>query len=73
MLRWILLALMAMMLYRLWKKAGRFGTAKTNSQPAFKKPSEMVGCQTCGTYVLKTSAIENNGLFYCGEECRRKQ
>lgn len=74
MLRWLIIGCIAFMLYRLWQKAGRLvPPTKGDARPAFKKPSEMVGCQGCGTYVLKTAAIESNGLFYCSEDCRRKK
>lgn len=65
-MRFILIAVLAYVLYRLWKKAGR------KPQASIKKSisaGEMVACSRCGTFILASEAKQKNGDFFCSESC----
>lgn len=69
MLRILVAIILIYIIWRLWKKAGQSGRAKTVKP--LDKPGEMVACSRCGTFVIKAEAIKNRGHYYCSESCHK--
>lgn len=68
MIRVIIAAVVVYVLYKLWKKAGSAPKASKVGEQG--QMSEMVACDRCGTFILMSEAIYNNGQSYCSESCR---
>jgi hypothetical protein len=73
MLRIILIILLALVAYRLLKNLFRSrseGSGRiTSSNGSSGSPQEMVSCNRCGTFIVKSNAIFNGSNYYCSEGC----
>lgn len=64
MVRWLLLALLCYVVYRLFKGAGRRGA----EQPREPAAETMVACARCGVFLPVGESLESNGRRYCCQE-----
>lgn len=68
-LRILIAALIVYVIWRLWRKAGR--PSATGGPEARLGAGEMVACDRCGTFVIKSEAISNGDHYYCSESCHK--
>ena len=57
------------------QQGGGSGASSPRPNPASQKvptSGEFKACQTCGTYVLATTAVSSGGAVYCSAECKAK-
>ena len=66
MLRWFLLFLLVVIVYRLLTR----GSA-SRRPPSVRGPEQMVVCARCGVYVPASEALATDGQFFCNEQHRR--
>ena len=70
MFRIILILLLIYLIYSLWKRL-RSRKAKTTSRRSGDSlpPGEMIPCDKCQTFVLRSDAMEKKGKYYCSKGC----
>jgi len=76
MMRLIAVAIIIWLIWRMWKKAFSIGGEKHQenrndncNDSTIGASGEMIACNKCGTFLLKSESIEKKGRFYCCEKC----
>lgn len=72
MLRILVLIIIGWFIYRLFKTRGITWPGEQKSAKKALKPEPLVQDPVCKTYVMKEKAIEDQGNYFCGTECRDK-
>lgn len=70
-MKYILIALFIYIAYRVIKNIRSMSTftRKTSTAQNTGEPKELIACAKCGTFVLKSNALNSNGNFFCSERC----
>ncbi len=70
MLRAIVALLFGWIIWTFWKKLMLRQSSRQKAPESPKKISgEMIACKKCGTFVLLSESLSENGDKYCSSEC----
>ncbi|MBI4212192.1 MAG: hypothetical protein HY540_06095 [Deltaproteobacteria bacterium] len=72
-MKWIWIGIIIYAFIRLWRATRMGAVPRQRPQPTKKLGNEMIACKSCGTFILRQSALMRGGEPYCSEQCQKEK